>query len=1049
MKPQLLVISAFGPYAGQTEIDFSKFGESGLFLITGDTGAGKTTIFDAISFALFGESSGSNRTADTLRSDFAPSTIKTFVDLTFSHRGKQYHIVRNPRYLRPKRNGRGSTSETADATLTMPDGTVVTGNTKATEAVVALLGINHRQFKQVAMIAQGEFLQLLLADSTERAAIFRRIFNTERFTRLQDLLKEQANALRGQYESSAQELSRLIQRISCAEDRPDFPALEDLKQNNTIYRIPEAYALLQRLLEEDGQQCLSLSETVQHLEEQTVQLTLEYAKAEQQNQQFTQLTEAEEQLRDLASKNEEMLERQKRISQAETVHQLVLPLEQEWNRICVERDRCSAAVKESGQLIRDLTGQVHLAESQLKAEQAQDEKRAKLSEEIGKLTRDLPSYGALSSLSAETIALENRLEECGRLAQAAAQKKEALENQRASLEEELSAFSGVELELLTRQKALEQAKEREQRLSILQEDFLQLEQLEVKTAEQKALYLRLEKDYTEANHHYEDRERAFLRGQAGILAAHLEEGVPCPVCGSEHHPHPAALPANQIPTEAELGTERKQCEQLHATLQAAAQKGSQIQAEAAALHGTILRELTAFQELETDPEILKKQKDALPQIISRQKEAILRLEQQLQETGRKASRKSACAEQIQNLAERLATAADFLKEKEETARGITASLKENAAKSSVLQSALAYKTRAEAEQKLKELQALLTDSIQRKKLAEDAYYRVKSSMDRAEAVLTEQTAQLKEQQQLAEKASLQFFSKREELGFSSEEAYRSICLSTPALQAEKALWEEYRDRRSRLTDTAMALRKTLEGKTPVNLEFLQEKRDTVQEKRTQASTALQKIQLRLNVNREIEEKVRKERRTREKTEAEYNLILDLSKTANGELAGRQKLAFEQYVQAAYFRQIIHQANLRLVQMTNGRYQLLRRENASDLRSQSGLELDVLDQYTGKIRTVKTLSGGESFKASLALALGLSDVIQSYAGGVQVDTMFVDEGFGALDPESREQAIAALQTLASGNRLVGIISHVDGLREMIPHKIVVQKGVSGSRIQTVL
>ncbi len=749
MRPEKLTMCAFGPYAGRVEIPFSVFGDHGLYLISGDTGAGKTTIFDGIVFALYGEPSGNVRGANMLRSDFADPDEKTYVELDFVNRGKHYSVRRNPAYQRPKRRGEGMTEETADAVLSYPDGRVVSGSSQVTAAVTELIGIDRSQFMQIAMIAQGDFLQLLMADTKKRQEIFRKIFSTDRILDFQRNLKNRASELRRSYEDLKLSIENSAANLVLPDEKESEEAkrLRLLADGNIPYHLAEFLDALENLL------------TKEKTEFQAEQKEMEAVE--------TQLSSLQEKLGSARMARE-------------------------------ARQKMKTHEEKAGKLEGEL--------KELEKAEGEAEKKQPRADE----------------LSAQIPVLETQLV------------------QLRKLEQQKEIVGQKESDLRT---LLEQSKERADR--------------------------------------YTAMETAFLGGQAGILAETLKPGEPCPVCGSREHPHPAKAGA-ELPTEAELKKCREEAQLSHEKARAASE-------ELAGLRGQC-------EQMESS---LKDKTDG-----------------------------------------RLMTAA-----------GLEKTLRED---------------RAEKE-------------------------RIENELKLCRQKLEECRSSLK-----SEKKALE-------------------TLEEQAAQGEEASEEKLNEA----------------------VEQLKEKKSTLGQKRD--SHALE-----LRMNEKTEGQLRALERSFSEAEETYRTAKVLSDVANGEMTGQQRLSFETWLQTVYFDQVIEAANLRFRKMTDGRY-LLQRRTEAGLKGQSGLELDVFDFYTGRLRPVQTLSGGEAFKASLSLALGLSDVVQQQAGGVQLDCIFIDEGFGSLDQESLNQAIGILEELAGTKRLAGIISHVEELKDRIERKIVVRKGKNGSTV----
>ncbi len=765
MRPLELTLSAFGPYAGEETIDFTRLGTKGLYLITGDTGAGKTTIFDAVVFALYGEASGEARGADMLRSKYASSGTPTFVRMKFAYHDAVYQITRNPEYRRPAKKGEGYTNHKADAELLCPDGRIVTKNREVTRAVTELLGLDKSQFTQIAMIAQGDFLRLLYAKTEERSKIFREIFHTKAYQTLQERLKMEAGGLRQDYEALGRSIDQYLEGVLCKEEAFEV-RMETVRQNRKAIPAEEIAALIQ----------------------------------EQSVREEAQLAQLQEKL-DIYDK------------ELEELHQLIGRAD--------ERKKREAELKET-------------------------EKQIEI------IRRTLKTMG-----------------------------EEYQEKQRT--------FQAFEEERIRREKLYQDSLELLERKEAREKLRLQVEKLQKDVEESESAYRQAALAHRQKKEVCDEMESRYLDEQAGMLAGRLEEGKACPVCGSTDHPVPAK-PREGAPSKEEVDKAKRSAEAANLRVHRASE-------DAGAVKGRLESAREQYQTM-----------------LAAQKE-----------------------------------------EKEDVLSG--------------------FAGKEEAEKLLKD--------------------RERESM--------------RMQKALAE----------------AEKAYRN---------REK----EYERSQSRKE----TLEKQLEEGSTYVLEELKTRRDAVVEQRQRTADEQKDLYRYVNTNNGIAQAIAKQGRQMAALEEKWNLVGELSGTFNGNVAGKDKIMLETYVQITYFDRMINRANTRFMMMSGGQYELRRAAAAQNIKSQSGLELDVIDHYNGTVRSVKTLSGGEAFLASLSMALGLSDEIQSAAGGIALDTMFVDEGFGYLDEEALAQAIRTLQGLAEGNRLVGIISHVGSLKEKIEKQIVVTKKRSG-------
>ena len=892
MRPLKLTLSAFGPYAAETVLDLAQLGRGGLYLVTGDTGAGKTTLFDAITYALYDHSSGGVREGAMLRSKYAEPGTPTFVELEFEVRGQRCTVRRNPEYLRPKARGEGFTTEKADACLTYADGRPpVTRAKDVTAAVVDIIGLDYNQFSQIAMIAQGQFTRLLNASTEERSKIFRKLFRTQPYQRLQERLQAENAALTRQREEQSVRIGQLLSGLSWAEGDADRAVLHELVPLCEAggQTSPETLLLLLDALLAGQEQALSAATSAR--------------------------TEAEAELDKL----------QQTLGRAEQAEKLRLELTAAQTRQDALRPVLDAAEAEAARHAGDsaaldaLAGKLERAKSNLAAFDGLDSLEKKL------------------SAARDAAALEN----------ARAEKRRAalgqLDGELTALEQSLAALGGAEAENVSLEARAEQLARRETALAQLAQSLAEGQRRGQAARQAQERYLLADGAKERAHALRDHLERAFLNAQAGLLAEGLTDGTPCPVCGSPHHPKRAVLPA-EAPTQARVDAARQSADEAdHAAQEASAAAAKAVAAD---------REAKAT--LRRDAEALLPERFTSPEGPVKLTVSLL---------------KTALAEE----SEALHAAQEALDKAQ----------KQNAA-------ALAAKARQEDERQKKTAQRSALEAEARASAEEAA--RQSASTKALEAQCAEARAALP--------------------AADREEARRALA----GLENERCAL------RAGMDAAASALARARQDYAA-------------------AEAAVTALTARLLPNRKAADLYRQHAAARAELERRWQWVNALASTAGGTLSSKQKIRLEAYIQMNYLDAILVHANTRLMQMTAGQYEL-ERVGAENQRSQSGLDLGVIDHYNGTRRSVKTLSGGESFKASLALALGLSDEVQSAAGGIRLDTLFLDEGFGSLDDESLEQAIQVLAGLTEGDRLVGIISHVAALKERIDKQVVVKKARSG-------
>ena len=906
MRPLNLTLSAFGAYAGRTELDLRQLGERGLYLITGDTGAGKTTLFDAITFALFGTPSGEGRESSMLRSKFAAPETPTEVQLIFSSAGKTYIIRRSPEYERRKSRGAGTTKELARAELTMPDGRVITRRTEVDAAIRDILGVDRSQFCQIAMIAQGEFRKLLLADTKDRREIFRNIFKTGLYTRFQERVKADFLALNREREEARQSFNQYAAGIRLPDER-ELPPEDELS------------SFLAELLAKDRAEDDELKAALKKTEWEIDALTAAAAKAEEDGKNCRALKEAEESRAAAAEETEKLRraleEEKKRQPELNALDKTLSELEEELKRhadLCAKETETAAAKKAADDVAERLS--------------ALEAARRELQEQ---LSREREEYHALTSsaerlvtLRQEKAGLDQFLEEIGRYEIAL----QTLSEKEASVDDALAAYT--------------EACSVEERLS------------------GRAQELR----------------RRFNDEQAGVLASSLRDGEPCPVCGALNHPRPAQR-APDAPDEKAVKEAEKRAR--------AAQKNVN---EASAASGSAK---TACETARTEAEKQKEKLFGAGEVVdlAAEKTAAAR---RCSDKDREIAREEQNAARCEALAVQIPSEEKQLSAMEEP---LAAAQKENAAAQSALSA----------------LRAAVDD------LRAGIKYENAADAERKKISVLTQQAEIREARESAEKA------------------FRA---AEQRLSAEKGRVEQ--------------LNKLLAGAPSADPAGLAEAKERLTSKKNEILQKRLVLNSRITANESAKNGIDEKTAELDERNARWTWMKPLTDTANGTLSGKERISLETYVQMTYFDRILARANAHLMRMSGGKYDLKRCESAAKLNTQSGLELNVIDHYNGSERSVKTLSGGETFLASLSLALGLSEEIQSSAGGVQMDTLFVDEGFGSLDEETLRQAMRALRELSEGDRLIGIISHVSELRREIDRQIVVTRspdGASRAKIET--
>ena len=925
MKPLKLTMSAFGSYAGKNVIDFTGQ-QQGIFLITGDTGAGKTTIFDAITYALYNQTSGGERNGNMMRSQYAQPETETYVELEFLYRGQTYRVRRNPDYKITKTLKNGKIREQKvphSVELTLPDGTVFPEKKNATDAkIIEILGLTADQFSQIVMIAQGDFLKLLYTKSDERKMIFSKLFRTDIYWKIQENLRRKSMEMDERIQENDRAFEQEKSRIM------PLPESEEIPLDELVERLRER---LKDALKEQNLRRANVEE-----------LNKKITKYEEINKLFVSLEKIRQTGKELEARQAESKERRQQIENAQKADK-VLVAEQQNLRQQQAVEQSAQAIAKMGETLADDQEMFETLKTQLQeAEAKQKREAADTQKKMLALEQSFPSYEALQNARSEEQ-----------------QAKKVWEDLRKTSEESFHKKAAGIAALKEQQKRQEQIVEQTK-----------------KNWEQTSL------SASESAKHYEHMYEAFLKEQAGILAENLSAGCPCPVCGSTVHPDPAKLSDHAV-TELEV-------EQAKKTRAAAEEKRDMAYA--------------AFEAEKTE-------KQKLAQAVEKE-EADFVLEQTIAKQQRKEAEQNYVS--LQKIAEQIRE------------KLVYPSLAEAKKQYAAMQKALevAEQEIAKKRKKVSEL-AEAMNTLKGQKLAEEENQKTAKKL----AVKTE-----KEYAKLLEKS-----------GFVSEETYHLAILPERSRSKLEREEKEYESQCLRQQSEQKLLEKQVSGKTYTDTTELNEQLKIEKQALKEAEKTYMELHTAYENDRSVLQNCAVYLEKGKKLESEDQVIKSLSKTANGRLSGSAKIDFETYIQRQYFKQIIHEANKRLLTMSNHQFILKLKEEANTGRkTNEGLDLSVYSLVTDSERDVKTLSGGESFLAALAMALGLSDIVERSAGAIHPDMMFIDEGFGSLDAQSRQQAIEVLAELAGDSRMVGIISHVTELKEQIDRKLVVSRTDKGSR-----
>ena len=925
MKPLKLTMSAFGSYAGKNVIDFTGQ-QQGIFLITGDTGAGKTTIFDAITYALYNQTSGGERNGNMMRSQYAQPETETYVELEFLYRGQTYRVRRNPDYKITKTLKNGKIREQKvphSVELTLPDGTVFPEKKNATDAkIIEILGLTADQFSQIVMIAQGDFLKLLYTKSDERKMIFSKLFRTDIYWKIQENLRRKSMEMDERIQENdrafEQEKSRII----------PLPESEELPLDELVERLRER---LKDALKEQNLRRANVEE-----------LNKKITKYEEINKLFRSLEKIRQTGKELEARQVESKERRQQIENALKADKVLVAEQQNLRQQQAVEQSVQAIAKmeetltNNQEMFETLKTQLQEVEAEQKREAADIQKK------MLALEQSFPSYEALQNARSEEQQAKKVWEDLGKTSEESFHKKEA-------------GIAALKEQQKRQEQVVEQTK---------------------KNWEQTSL------SASESAKHYEHMYEAFLKEQAGILAENLSAGCPCPVCGSTVHPDPAKLSDHAV-TELEV-------EQAKKTRAAAEEK----------------RDL-AYAAFEAE----KTEKQKLAQAVEKE-EADFVLAQTIAKQQRKEAEQNYVS--LQKIAEQI-------REK------------------------LVYPSLAEAKKQYAAMQKALEAAEQEIERKRQKVSELAEAMNTLKGQKLAEEENQKTAKKLAAKTEKEYAKLLEKSGFVSEETYHLAILPERSRSKLEREEKEYESQCLRKQSEQKLLEKQVSGKTYTDTTELNEQLKAEKQALKEAEKTYMELHTAYENDRSVLQNCAVYLEKGKKLESEDQVIKSLSKTANGRLSGSAKIDFETYIQRQYFKQIIHEANKRLLTMSNHQFILKLKEEANTGRkTNEGLDLSVYSLVTDSERDVKTLSGGESFLAALAMALGLSDIVERSAGAIHPDMMFIDEGFGSLDAQSRQQAIEVLAELAGDSRMVGIISHVTELKEQIDRKLVVSRTDKGSR-----
>lgn len=1003
MMPISLTLSAFGPYPDTITIDFESFQEDGLFLITGPTGSGKTMIFDAMIFALYGKTSGQIRQTDSLRCDHALNEIPTFVEFSFSLHQQNYTIKRNPKYYLEGKK----TPKQPSALLILPDGKMVEGIKEVNQKMISLLGVDDQQFKQICMIAQGEFTKLIMASSDEREKVLRELFHSETYQKLEEKLKVHLKTYQDKYDLLLNKRKDLMQELQ-VEDHQEYLS----KQTKLIASQQKEYDDLKKDLDQKKQQL------------QLYRL---------QNQRLIQLKDLKQQFQDLKKQENDYQELNKTVDtlkKAQETNYLYISYIKQQKKLQTLKLNQEDFLKQLKKLEKDYQEKKVQADF-LDYKQQTKEKLQNQIQETKQLINQIYQYQN-DCQNLQTLKQQYRmLDEEHKLF---LKKKEKFENGLQRDQERIQSEQQVQskYELIKQQYVrLNEQKVKVHQLSDYYDQILKLNENKSDLQEE---YTVVEKQVDHEKMQYNQMEKLYFRKQAGIFALQLKEDQPCPICGSLHHPHPAQIEKEDI-TKEKLDQQAKKVKQQEHRLQDILQKillSNQKKEMLVKQTKQLSSELNIQEEI--SKEIFIKELDHLSKDEKRMKKEYLELQDELKYIQKLKKSVALSLKDMSTYESKELKQAQSLENIQVQIHQLSGKLNDSLRQYEIGEVNKNY------QQVQKEYRQL---SLEIETIQQD-YEKVKNKYLEIKTKISSLNQQIIQEQEIYDELDNKYHTALD--AFINEEEFLNLKTQINQISILEKKYQDYLISLKSLNEQIISLENEVKDSTYVDLSSLSETIKEVNQQLREKNDDLEKLKIDYSLKEKMIKDIQKINQQLEKDEDTYQRYLDLYNLASGK--NNARVSIERYVLATYFENMLIYANVIMKQLSQGRYQLLRKDDAGKGRSQQGLELDVFDQESGNIRSIKTLSGGESFKAALSLALGLSRMVQDYAGGIELNTLFIDEGFGSLDSQSLDQAMNCLMELHHENKLIGIISHVSDLKDRIERQLVVERKQKQSVIQTI-
>ena len=1075
MKPIQLTMQAFGSYGKKTVIDFTK-PDQNLFLITGDTGSGKTTIFDAIVFALYGEASSvvNRKNGAELQSQFAAASVEPFVELFFSEKeGSEdvhYTVRRVPKHVRPLKRGSGLKEESGSVSLIMSDGTEYPSK-ETDKKLEEIVGLTKNQFMQVAMIAQGEFMALLRAKSDDKKVIFRKLFNTELYQNIVDeLAKRRKDKDRkiAQIKTACQTevghilVPKLVTADGAETDQEQNGAADQIadecRDANKLQELKERILKSERLSLPDMEALLQTlvsvgewtKDKVQQSESETSQLYKVYllkrdavTKAGQLLERYKELEEAEKELGECEAIKPLMQEWQQCMRQIEDAYD-ILTLWKQYQEVSGQLETARQALTDNEQALPEQKMACEQAAVQLQqAKKVQEQALMDFSEVKTHVENDLEAFSKMAEAKRKVLTAQTKVDEAGKQARIAEESLSDLESNEKQWQTQAELLSDTDSRMI-----ILQGKQRD--IAGIGADFESWKDEEKDCFSQQRCAEEADKVYADAKDRFNKENTAyiqayndFLDAQAGFLAEKLQRGEPCPVCGSTIHPHPHQAEKSAL-TKEELNILSESVRELQEGQAAAAKKAGEAKAMLDAKEKNCIQIWEKLRQ-----KVIAYSRDEMGELDSEEIQCLIETWKKALKDEEKQLQKD--KKQLQQLKKWLMKAAKdkekLTAQKNKADKMLADTKAELAAAQAELKSTFIstyYKSEEEANQ-------FMEQAEQRKKNAEKQYHscdkvdkKVRSDKEKTELEIAQHRRDIPNLQDKSDKRKAVYIQLMEEKQL-TEPQWK--CVTESYDKADRQQFEEkirqYQSKLSAAGKQKAVAEKAIDGRVKPDMEQLCSEQNVAEAAWKKEQALYERYAEMYKTNHRVCEALMPKMAERSKIMEEHRRLDDLYNLLAGKVTGA-RMDIETYVQRYYLERILYAANRRFGEMSAGQFELRMCDitKAGEGRNR-GLDLMVYSNVTGKEREVRTLSGGESFMAALSLALGMADQIQQSSSAIHLDMMFIDEGFGSLDSQSRDQAVRVLQQMAGGSKLIGIISHVSELKQEIEDQLIVSKDEEGS------